>query len=494
MKDRAAIVTVIALLALLVAAPLLLREDSSQGATTTSRRIVIITPHSESIRREFAEGFARRWKADHGEDIYVDWRSPGGTSEIRLVVDASFKAADAEHRLGIGIDIMFGGGEPDFASQGRKGRFVRLNVIDRHPEWFAADGAIPAVFTGERLVAADGTWVSACLSEFGICHNPARWRALGLSPPRTWQDLTQPALRGQLALADPTKSGSVARAFELIVQSEMQRSLADSTLSGMNESQRRAVGWSNGLRLIQRLAANARYFTDSGAKVPLDVAAGDAAAGMCIDYFGRTYAFEKNRRETRLVWSAPESGSTVSGDPIAIFRGSQQPELAQAFVEFVLSPEGQRLWQAPAGSLGGPRWHELHRPPVRRDAYSSGSLGDAARVSPYVRTDHLVYRPELTAGAFGTLRKAIKAMCIDCHEELTATWAVIVEAGMPPDAIAALGDVSALPYREGGKGDPELDNPDPVLSARRASELTATFRENYRRARQIAEAHLATNR
>ena len=30
-----------------------------------------------------------------------------------------------------------------------------------------------------------------------------------------------------------------------------------------------------------------RYFTDSGVKIPLDVATGEAAAGMCIDFFGR---------------------------------------------------------------------------------------------------------------------------------------------------------------------------------------------------------------
>lgn len=494
MKDRRAMLLVFSLLGLLIALPIALRENTGEGLGSQARRLVVITPHGESIRREFARAFGERWKREHGEDVYVDWRSPGGTSEIRMLVDASFKVADSERRPGVGIDVMFGGGEPDFASQARKGRFIRLSVLDRHPDWFGENGAIPTTFTGERLVAADGTWVSVCLSEFGICHNPERWRTLGLKAPETWQDLAQPALRGQLALADPTKSGSVARAFELIVQSEMQRSLADPALANLTESQRRAQGWQDGLRLLQRLAANARYFTDSGAKVPLDVAAGDAAAGMCIDYFGRAYAQEKNRHGLRLVWSAPTSGSTVSGDPVAIFRGSSQAELAQAFVEFVLSPDGQRLWHAPAGSPGGPRWHELHRPPVRRDAYDSGPRGDAAAVSPYDRHDHLVYRPELTSGAFGTLRKVVKAMCIDSHEELTEAWAAIIAAGMPEDALAAMSDLSALPYRDGGKGDPGLDDPDPTVSARRASQLTAYFRANYQRAGQLARDHMSGRR
>ena len=38
------------------------------------------------------------------------------------------------------------------------------------------------------------------------------------------------------------------------------------------------------------LAANARYFTDSSQKPPIDVAQGDCAAGICIDFYGRAQA------------------------------------------------------------------------------------------------------------------------------------------------------------------------------------------------------------
>src|SRR5678815_864274 len=48
-----------------------------------------------------------------------------------------------------------------------------------------------------------------------------------------------------------------------------------------------AEGWERAMRLLRRMGANARYFTDSASKIPLDVAMGDAAAGMCIDFYGR---------------------------------------------------------------------------------------------------------------------------------------------------------------------------------------------------------------
>ncbi|NBP90334.1 MAG: hypothetical protein EBU50_03775 [Opitutae bacterium] len=205
--------------------------------------MVIYTPHSESIRREFAEAFAEYWEKQHHEKVYIDWRSPGGTSEIRLVLDASYKAADEEKRPGIGADIFFGGGEPDFANQSKKGRLVPLKLFDKHPEWFGKDGAIPEIYTGERLYAKDKTWISSCLSRFGVCYNPIRLKYLDLPEPKTWNELTNPKLYGMLALADPTKSGSVARAFELIVQAEMQKSLVDPALKDLPEKERLSRGW-----------------------------------------------------------------------------------------------------------------------------------------------------------------------------------------------------------------------------------------------------------
>jgi len=148
-KKRAWII--IGVLAGIVALPLALRRET---ATTDARRaddrLVILTPHNETIRREYGEAFAAHWKRHTGRTLYVDWRTPGGTSEIRMVLDAGFKAAEETGREGIGVDVFFGGGEPDFSGQAEKGRLVPLRVFESHPEWFAQGGLIPATFTGER--------------------------------------------------------------------------------------------------------------------------------------------------------------------------------------------------------------------------------------------------------------------------------------------------------------------------------------------------------
>ena len=478
MKSRAA--TILGLLVLIVALPLVMRRKSS---TTSPRnaddRLVILSPHNESIRQEFGEAFAAHWEKSTGRSIYIDWRTPGGTSEIRMVLDAGFKAAEETGRAGIGVDLFFGGGEPDFTSQAKKGRFVPLRVFDSQPELFVKDGPIPQTFTGEHYYSADHFWVGTCMSQFGICYNPDILERLKISAPATWSDLGDPRYAGTLALADPTKSGSVARAFELLVQSEIQRAATPD------------VGWANGLRLIQRMSANARYFTDSASKIPLDVGQGNAAAGMCIDFYGRSFAEELTSEsgKPRIIWVAPLGGTTLSADPIAVLKGAPHVQVAQNFVEFCLSLQAQTLWFGKPGTPGGPRNKALHRMPIRRDVYTPENRAEStmSHALPYEDGGNLTYRRELTGASFNTLRQLIKIMCIDSHEEMKSAWLALRAAEMPADALAVFSDVSRVNHAEFGKGDPLLDGPDALKAAARAAELGEWFRANYRKAEAMAK-------
>ncbi len=489
MKSKALLI--LSLLALIVALPLVLRRQSQAGtARGADETLVALTPHNESILKEFGEAFATYWKQTTGRSVYLDWRSPGGASEIRMVLDAGYKAARETGREGIGVDLLFGGGEPDFAEQARKGRLQPLAVFTLHPDWFGPGGPVLESFTGERFYPKDQVWVGTCLSQFGICYNPAVLKRLQLPSPSTWDDLGDPRYIGNIALSDPTKSGSVARSFELVVQSKIKRSIETSALP---RDAAIAAGWDAGLRLIQRMAANARYFTDSASRIPQEVGQGNAAAGMCIDLYGRSFAAELTTRDgsPRVVWNPPRGGTTVSADPIGVLQGAPHPALAQAFVEFCLSPAGQALWFGKPGTPGGPQDRALHRLPIRRDLYTAAELANSTQpdANPYQDPTLLTYQRELTGAAFNTLRKIVRVMCIDSHDEMKAAWQALIGAGMPADALAVFADVSSLPYAVAGHGDPGLDDADPLVVERRATELGNQFRANYRRAATMARQH-----
>lgn len=482
MKGR--LIGILGLLGFIVGLPLAMkRETVTASPSSADERLVILSPHNESIRNEFGEAFASWWRGKTGRSVYVDWRTPGGTSEIRMVIEAGYKAAEETGRNGIGVDLFFGGGEPDFAGQAKAGRLVMLDVFDAMPELFGENGVIPEIFTGERYFSADKVWVGTCMSQFGICYNPDFIERLGIAAPNEWHDLGKPAYVGSLALADPTKSGSVARAFELLVQGEMQKSLS---AGGTAE-----VGWDEGLRLIQRMGANARYFTDSASKIPHDVGQGNAAAGMCIDFYGRSFATDLIKRDgkPRVVWIAPKGGTTLSCDPVAILKGAPNMALAQEFVKFCLTREAQRLWFQKPGSKGGPVDRALHRTPIRRDMYDAETMVFTTMpgINPYEDEGNFTYDRALTGKVFNTLRTLVKVMCIDSHDEMKSAWEAIIAAGMPEDALAAFQDVSNVSYLIAGQGDPGLDSKDSMVHAARMKELGEWFRANYREAQRLAE-------
>lgn len=491
---------ILLLLIAVVAAPILLRRESSLAAVGAGEdRLVIITPHNETIRSEFGEAFARHWKGKTGRTLNIDWRIPGGTSDIRRVLDSSFQAADEIGSPGIGVDLFFGGGEPDFKGQADQGRFVPLEVFALHPAWFA-EGSIPERFTGENYYDAEKhLWVGTCLSQMGICYNRNSVERLGVAPPERWDDLADPAYAGYLALADPTKSGSVGRTYELMIQEQMKRVIAEKG----DTPEAREEGWKRGLNLLQSMAANARYFTDSASKIPHDVAQGDAVAGTCIDFYGRSYEEKLGKRGlSRLRWVAPVGGTSISVDPIAVFRGAPSPEIAQEFVAFCLSDAGQLLWNVKAGEPGGPVATSPRRLPVRRDLYTADHLKHFADAEalPYERSGGFEYDPELTGKAFNALRQIFRAMCMDPHLEMKEAWADIHRAESLHSgttitvALEAFHDVSHLGY---GRVMNELvplmarerDRSDTTAKldiSREMAAISGAFRANYLKAGKIA--------
>jgi hypothetical protein len=328
-------------------------------------------------------------------------------------------------------------------------------------------------------------------------------KRLGLTePPKQWSDLMAPRYFGEVALCDPTKSGSIAKAFENVIQQQMQRRLraiqAEHPNGETKTAEARAVreGWENGLRILQLIGANARYFTDTSQKPPIDVAAGNCAVGMCIDFYGRTQVESAQKRDGsgRLGYVTPVGGTVSSVDPIGLLRGAKNKEAATAFMEYVLSMEGQKLWNFKVGTTGGPERYALRRMPVRRDFYAHeewNSLRSDPDAGPYGQEDQLIYREAWTGGIFREMAFIIRVMCQDTHRELTDAWRTINRATVTPEnrtaALAVLQDMDAVSYeRTITDIKRALGSKNKVDEIRLANELASSFRQQYSKAAKIA--------
>ena len=110
-----------------IAAPMILRPAASVRTEDYAERdrLVIITPHVETLRYELEHGFTRWMQEKHQRRVVLDWRVPGGTSDIIKIVNSEFKAAEeVKPGGGIGLDLMFGGGPIDYSGLKKSGYIV----------------------------------------------------------------------------------------------------------------------------------------------------------------------------------------------------------------------------------------------------------------------------------------------------------------------------------------------------------------------------------
>lgn len=514
-------------LALVIAVPFLLRP-SAKSVGTADEVLVVITPHNEAIRHEFGLAFASWFEEQTGRTVAIDWRVIGGTSEIarflageytaafryhwennlsnrwdfsvqsafldgRLPEDASAAEKEArtaflESNVSCGIDLFFGGGPYDFIRQARMGTLVPSRVFEKYPDWFSED-VIPYSYAGETYWDEDHRWVGTVLSSYGMIYNRDVLELRDIAePPASWRDLGNPKLIGSVALTDPTKSGSIAKAFENVIQQQMQAALADYPT---DEDKAVSEGWMRGLQLLQLAAANSRYFTDSSQKPPIDVASGNCAIGMCIDFYGRQQEEAVRRRgdSIRVGYVSPPGGSVSSVDPIGILRGAPNYEVAELFVEFVMSLEGQKIWNFAPGTPGGPQHFALRRLPVRRDFYEQpwSEFRSDPNDEPYAAGEQLIYRAEWTSYLFREMSFIIRVMGFDAHPELQAAWQEIIDAGMPQEAIDVLQDMSVVNYELARTEVRDIiQSRNKTLELELAKELGNHFRKQYGRAAQIA--------
>ena len=538
MKKR--ILPALLLLAAVLALPFLFRTGNSgvSGLLEKHDTLVVISAHSEPMKYEFEVGFRKYYKAKFNRNIVIDWRAPGGTSDIVRYISDRYEAefrfywesdpsnppwnaniaaayknpntlsdphANAEAKLarkkflesnvGIGIDVFAGGGTYEHSRQARIGYGVDGGMKKRHPEFFRPE-IMPQRFGGDDIYETDGKFYGVCLSSFGICCNTDRIREMGAPMPKRWSDLGRPEFFNTLVAADPTKSGSANKCFEIIVQQAMHEAVTPRN-APKPPAEQLDRGWADGMNLIKRIIANARRITDSAGKVTRDVAAGEGAVGMAIDFYGLTEQewneFLLGEGKSVIRYIAPEGGTAVSADPVQLLRGAPHREAAEAFLDFLVGPEGQKLLDFKVGTPGGPVKYALRRSPVRKDLFGAKyrQFRSDPDYDPYEAGLSFTYRGDWTGRYFTMIRILIRCIALDVQDELRTAWQEIIRAGGPEKVPQAYAEFCKLPfaYREA----PEAASLLRVSRTRTAVQVAAACREwsDQARAQYMKAAELA---
>ncbi len=303
------LIAAVAALALLLAVPGFVvpaRAQALAGAPIEGE-LNLITPISKFIHDASLKAFADYAKEKWNITVKVN-ALPAGTPVAygRIVEWKGKPEAD-----------IFWGGESALFEKLAEQKLLQKVEISR-----AAWDSIPASIGKPRpipLKDKDGYWVGTALEPYGLVYHPRRLQRLGVPELKEWDDLLNPKLKGEVAQCAPTRSSSSNATYEVI-------------LSMLGEEK----GW----EWLTRLASQTGHFTARSRDVPTVVAKGEFAAGFAVPSY---MAFEEKLAGFDIKYVAPKN-AFVTPEPMAILAGARNPKAARAFVEFLLTERGQKVF------------------------------------------------------------------------------------------------------------------------------------------------------
>jgi iron(III) transport system substrate-binding protein len=285
-------------------AALALAMTAPAGAQEANGKLVLYTSQPE---RDAAQTVAAFRRVQPNVDVEV-FRS--GTTEVMAKLAAEFAGGQPKPDV---LLIADAASMEALKADGRLQPYKEAKV----------DGLAAGSFDSDR------TYFGSKLITTGIVVNTA-----AKSRPTSWADLAKPEYKGQVAMPSPLYSGAAA-----IMLGTM--------------TTRSDLGW----KYFEQLAGSAIAVRGNGAVLNA-VASGEKTYGVLVDFM----AFNAKAKGSPIDFVFPAEGLPAVTEPVAILKTATNPAAARAFVDFILSDEGQKLAATmgyiPArASVGMPSWY-----------------------------------------------------------------------------------------------------------------------------------------
>lgn len=190
-----------------------------------------------------------------------------------------------------------------------------------------ADGLLDAYMSPNAAAVpaqskdADGYWTGIYVGALGFCSNTELLATAGLTAPRSWDDLLDPALAGLVSMAHPASSGTAYTALWTLM-----------TLNGLDEDAT--------FDYLTQLDANVAAYTKSGSAPVQLVSDGEAAVGVV---FAHDCTAAIANGATNLQLSFPEEGTGFETGATAIIKGGADAEAARLWIDWALTAAAQEV-------------------------------------------------------------------------------------------------------------------------------------------------------
>lgn len=213
-------------------------------------------------------------------------------------------------------------------------------------------------------------------------------------PPQTWNDLLDPAFAGQVVMSHPMRSGTTHSLIETILQDR---------------------GWAAGWAWLLELAGQLGTISARSFGVLEAVEQGGHRIGLTIDFL----ALKRSSSGMVFRYGRP---IIIIPARIAILKGAENRSAARAFVNFLLSAEGQRLLLRP----------DIRRIPVDPDLRAELSETLLPEVRSALHFSWSRYDPKLASQRYWQVNELFEAFIgrdFLRRRDLWTRWRALAGAG-----------------------------------------------------------------
>ena len=267
-------------------AALMLTGTLAADAFAASGKLVLYTSQPNKDAQQTVDAF----RAVH-PDVEVEWIRDG-TTKVMAKLRAEFAADSPKPDVLLIADVV------NMESIKSEGRLM-------------AHADAPVGPYDAALYDVDRTYFSTKLITTGIVYNTG-----APMQPAEWSDLVKPEAKGLVAMPSPLTSGAATVHMATLTSNP-------------------SLGWA----YYEQLAANGVTPKGGNGGTFKAVAGGEKLYGMVVDFV----PIRAKAKGSPVAFVFPESGVSAVTEPVAILSTARNPEAAKAFVDFLLSPDGQAL-------------------------------------------------------------------------------------------------------------------------------------------------------
>ncbi len=227
------------------------------------------------------------------------------------------------------FDIWWGGPVDSFIAAKQEGLLEKYETPSQDK-----------IINKELMLDPDKYWAGIYVGSLGFATNKNWSDENGGWVPKSWDDLLDPKLKGQLMVAHPSSSGTSYTALCTILQIKGEE-----------------AGW----EYLKKYAGQVNQFTKSGSAPARFVGAGEAAVGVVFSHD----IVKQIENGLPLILSFPEEGTGYEIGGMGIIKGAKNLENAKLWYDWALQPETQELgpkygaYQAPTVEGAKPSKPEL---------------------------------------------------------------------------------------------------------------------------------------